>query len=132
MLAVLVGSMWRASARAELLLRLKHLEVWISENDVAGRKARRRRRLGVGGRTDGSRLDHVADGKSLDCLVLWGATGAVGASDWVHVSASLLVAAVGGALLDHFGGFWGVLEGGLWGTVCLCCRSSSRWLWALT
>lgn len=56
-------------------------------------------------RTDSSRLDHVADGKSLDCLVLWSATRAVGATDWVDVSASLLVTSVGRAFLDHFGGF---------------------------
>jgi len=44
--------------------------------------------------TDGSRLDHVADGESLDCLVLWCASRAVGAADGLDVTAALLVAAV--------------------------------------
>lgn len=90
----------------ELLSQLWHFEMWIrcmtSVEDklevVEGRLVDRR--------TDGSRLDHVADGESLDCLVLWSATGAVGATDWVNVSASLLVTSIGRALLDHFGGFW--------------------------
>ncbi len=43
-------------------------------------------------RTDGSRLDHVSDGKSLDGLVLGGASGAVGASDGLDVAAAFLVA----------------------------------------
>jgi hypothetical protein len=42
-------------------------------------------------RTDSSRLDHVADGESLDGLVLWCASGAVGAADRVYVATSLLV-----------------------------------------
>ena len=48
-------------------------------------------RLG-GGRTDGGRLDHVPDGESLDCLVLWCASRAVGAADRLDVAAALLVA----------------------------------------
>lgn len=43
-------------------------------------------------RTDGSRLDHVTDGESLDCLVLRGASRAVGAADGLDVAAALLVA----------------------------------------
>ena len=44
-------------------------------------------------RTDGSRLDHVTDGESLDCLVLRGASRAVGAADGLDVAAALLVTA---------------------------------------
>jgi len=43
-------------------------------------------------RTNGSRLDHVADGEALDGLVLWCAARAVGAADWLDVATSLLVA----------------------------------------
>jgi hypothetical protein len=43
-------------------------------------------------RTDGGRLDHVADGESLDCLVLGCASGAVRATDRVDVTTTLLVA----------------------------------------
>jgi hypothetical protein len=43
-------------------------------------------------RTDGGRLHHVADGKSLDCLVLGRASGAVRATDRVDVTTTLLVA----------------------------------------
>ena len=42
-------------------------------------------------RTDGGGLDHVADGESLDCLVLGGASRAVGAADGLDVAAALLV-----------------------------------------
>jgi hypothetical protein len=52
-------------------------------------------------RTDGSRLDHVADGESLDCLVLGCASRAVGATDRLDVAATLLVSAVGRSLLNH-------------------------------
>jgi hypothetical protein len=45
------------------------------------------------GRTDGGGLDHVADGESLDCLVLGGASRAVGAADGLDVAATLLVTA---------------------------------------
>ena len=77
--------------------------------------------------TDRSRLDHVSDGESLDCLVLGAASRAVGAADWLYaevnlsssvsrkakiggraseqsyldVAAALLVATVGSSLLDH-------------------------------
>lgn len=44
-------------------------------------------------RTNSSRLDHVADGESLDRLVLRSATSAVGAADGLDVAAALLVAA---------------------------------------
>ena len=46
-----------------------------------------------GRRTDGGRLDHVADGESLDCLVLGCASRAVGAADGLDVAATLLVTA---------------------------------------
>lgn len=52
-------------------------------------------------RTDRSRFYHVADGESLDCLVLGCASRAVGATDRLDVAATLLVTAVGRALLDH-------------------------------
>ena len=44
-------------------------------------------------RTDGGRLDHVADGESLDRLVLGGASRAVGATDRLDVAPAVLVAA---------------------------------------
>ena len=56
---------------------------------------------GIVGHTDGGRLDHVADGESLDCLVLGCASRAVGAADGLDVAAALLVTTVGRALLDH-------------------------------
>ena len=54
-------------------------------------------------RTDGGGLDHVADGESLDRLVLGCASRAVGATDGLDVAATLLVTAVGRSLLDHVG-----------------------------
>jgi hypothetical protein len=47
------------------------------------------------GRTDGGGLDHVADGESLDRLVLGGASRAVGAADGLDVTATLLVTTAG-------------------------------------
>lgn len=44
--------------------------------------------------TNSSRLNHVADGESLDGLVLGRASRAVGATDGLDVAATLLVAAV--------------------------------------
>lgn len=62
---------------------------------------------GEGGNlTSGGRLNHVADGESLDGLVLGGASRAVGAPDGLDVAAALLVAAVVLPLLGHFGGIW--------------------------
>lgn len=55
-------------------------------------------------RTDGSGLNHVADGEALDGLVLGSASRAVGAADGLDVAAALLVAAVVLSLLDHLGG----------------------------
>lgn len=46
-------------------------------------------------RTNSSRLDHVADGESLDGLVLGRAARAVAAADGLDVAAALLVAAAG-------------------------------------
>jgi hypothetical protein len=43
-------------------------------------------------RTDSGGLNHVADGESLDCLVLGSASRAVGAADGLDVAAALLVA----------------------------------------
>lgn len=43
--------------------------------------------------TDSSGLDHVADGESLDCLILGSASRAVGATDGLDVAAATLVAA---------------------------------------
>lgn len=43
--------------------------------------------------TDSSGLDHVADGESLDCLVLWCASRAVAAADGLDVATSVLVSA---------------------------------------
>lgn len=42
--------------------------------------------------TDGSRLDHVADGEALDGLILGRASRAVAAADGLGVAAALLVA----------------------------------------
>lgn len=42
--------------------------------------------------TDGGGLDHVTNGKSLDCLVFGGASAAVGAADRLYMAAALLVA----------------------------------------
>jgi hypothetical protein len=47
----------------------------------------------VGRRTDGSGLDHVADGESLYRLVLGCASRAVGAADGLDMAATLLVTA---------------------------------------
>ena len=46
-------------------------------------------------RTNSGALDHVADGESLDRLVLWGASGAVGATDGLDVAAAFLVTSAG-------------------------------------
>jgi hypothetical protein len=45
----------------------------------------------MGRRTNGGRLDHVADGESLYRLVLGCASRAVGASDRLDVTTTLLV-----------------------------------------
>lgn len=50
-------------------------------------------------RTNSSRLNHVADGESLDRLVLGGASRAVAASDGLDVAAALLVSAAAKSLL---------------------------------
>lgn len=42
-------------------------------------------------RTDGSRLDHVANGEALDGLVLGSAASAVGAAHGLDVAAAILV-----------------------------------------
>lgn len=52
-------------------------------------------------RTNSSRLDHVADGKSLDGLVLGRAAGAVAAADRVHMTTTLLVTTVVRSLFEE-------------------------------
>lgn len=42
-------------------------------------------------RTDGSRLNHVADSEPLDGLVLRSTSGAVGAANWLNMAPSVLV-----------------------------------------
>ena len=49
--------------------------------------------LETGSHTDGSRLNHVADGEALDRLILGSASRAVAAADGLGVAAALLVAA---------------------------------------
>jgi len=51
--------------------------------------------------TNSSRLDHVTDGESLYRLILGCASGAVGTSDRLDMTATLLVTSIGRALLDH-------------------------------
>lgn len=46
----------------------------------------------AGSRTDGSGLNHVADGETLDSLVLGNAASAVGAAHGLNVAAAVLVA----------------------------------------
>lgn len=43
--------------------------------------------------TDGSGLNHIADGESLDCLVFGSASGTIGAADGLDMTAPVLVAA---------------------------------------
>jgi len=50
---------------------------------------------------NGSGLDHVANGESLDGLIFGAASGAIGATDGLDVAAALLVTTVGSSLLDH-------------------------------
>ena len=51
-----------------------------------------RKPRGEARRTNGSTLNHVADGESLDRLVLWCTPRTVGAADGLDVTSSLLVA----------------------------------------
>lgn len=52
--------------------------------------------------TNGSALDHVADGKSLDRFVLWCASRAIGASDGLDVAAAFLVTSAGEVVSMQF------------------------------
>ena len=52
--------------------------------------------------TDGSSLNHVSDGVSLDGLVLRNHSSAVRAADGGDVTSTLLVTSVGSSLLRHF------------------------------
>lgn len=73
--------------------------------------------------TDGSRLDHVTDGESLDRLVFGCASRAVGATDRLDVATALLVtSAVENTSWSAFGfssslfvgplnGFWTIVRG---------------------
>jgi len=81
------------SARNAVLELQVHLWDWVLVEDG-----------GISQITDGSDFDHVADGESLDGLILWCASRAVGAADWLDVTTALLVATVGCSLLDHFVG----------------------------
>ena len=58
-----------------------------------------RKPRGEARRTDSSTLNHVADGESLDRLVLWSTPRTVGAADWLDVTSSLFVATAVVALL---------------------------------
>lgn len=69
---------------------LKFLE-WVVVIDLGS--CRRFEVSGELSRTDGSGLDHVADGEALDGLVLGGAASAVGATHRLDVAAAILVAA---------------------------------------
>lgn len=42
--------------------------------------------------TDGSRFNHIADGKPLDCLVFGSASGTIGAADGLDMATPILVA----------------------------------------
>jgi len=44
--------------------------------------------------TNSGRFNHITDGKSLDCLVLWCASTAVGATDGLYMATTLLVASI--------------------------------------
>jgi hypothetical protein len=57
---------------------------------------------GIGDVTDSSRLNHVADGESLDSLILGSASRAVAASDGLDVAAALLVSAAGKLVSTRF------------------------------
>lgn len=63
-------------------------------------------------RTDSSTLNHVADGESLDRLVLWCTPRTIGAADGLDVTSSLLVATavvamlVAGSEISDFGVGW--------------------------
>jgi len=55
--------------------------------------------VGSDRRTDSGGLNHVADGESLDGLVLGGASRAVGATDRLDVAPAVLVAAAANQML---------------------------------
>ena len=59
------------------------------------------KKRGLEKRTNSSRLNHVADGESLDRLVLGGASRAVAASDGLDVAAALLVSAAAKKLVSN-------------------------------
>jgi len=56
---------------------------------------------GVRNITNRSGLDHVANCESLDCLVLWSTSRAIGASNGLDVTSAFLIASIGRSLLDH-------------------------------
>jgi len=56
--------------------------------------------------TNGGGFNHVADGESLDCLVLRSTSRAVAAADGLDVATSLLVTTVGLASSVAIGAFY--------------------------
>lgn len=56
---------------------------------------------GVRDISNGSRFDHVSDCESLDGLVLRDTSGAVGASNWLGMTTSVLVSPVVSSLQSH-------------------------------
>lgn len=71
------------------------LEVQLGENVLLVDRS-------LGDVTDGSSLNHVSDGVSLDGLVLRNHSSAVRAADGGDVTSTLLVTSVGSSLLRHF------------------------------
>jgi len=49
---------------------------------------------GIGDIADGGRFNHVPDGEPLDCLVLWCASRAVGATDRLYMATTLFVSTI--------------------------------------
>jgi len=57
----------------------------------------------IGNIANGCRFNHIADGKSLDCLILGSASSTVRASYRLDMASTFLVAPIGRSLLDHIG-----------------------------
>lgn len=56
---------------------------------------------GVRDVTDGSGLNHVANGEPLDGFVFRGTSGTIGAANWFDMATPILVATIGCSLLHH-------------------------------
>jgi hypothetical protein len=69
----------------------------------------------------------LPNGKSLDCLVLRSASRAVGASDRLYVTTSLLITSVGRALLDHDCRFYDLLVSKILSADISDCRNVLNW-----